>query len=94
MKTLRLLAAMILASLLSSCVSPDGFVPPITATKLDYVRTGKFSSTTVHVDGLRREGGKVKADRVEIQHNNAWIPNIKITAEGYERTLKPGEESK
>lgn len=93
--TLQLLTLMIIASLFSGCVGKlDGFVPPITAQKLNYTRTGKFSSTTVAVEGLRQEGDKVKADKLTIHHSNAWIPNVDITAEGYERTLKPGETAK
>lgn len=92
---LQLLILMLLASLFAGCVSKlDGFVPPITAQKLNYTRTGKFSSTTVEVTGLRREGDKVRAERLVIQHNNAWVPNVKIEAEGYERTVKPDEPAK
>jgi hypothetical protein len=92
---LQLLALMIIASLFAGCANGiDGFVPPITASKLDYTRTGKFSSTTVKVEGLKHVGDKVTAERITIQHSNAWIPNVQITAEGYERTIKPSELAK
>jgi hypothetical protein len=92
MKTIRLITLMIIASLFAGCASKiDGFVPPITAQKLNYTRTGKFSSTTVQLEGLRREGDKVKADKLTVRHSNAWIPNVEITAEGYERTIQPDE---
>lgn len=94
MKTnLQLLLVMLLASLFAGCAANriDGFVPPITAQKLNYTRTGKFSSTTVEIEGLRREGDKVRAEKLVIQHNNAWVPNVKIEAEGYERTVKADE---
>jgi hypothetical protein len=92
---LQLLILMLIASLFSGCMSRlDGFVPPITASKLNYTRTGKFSSTTVNAEGLTREGNKVKVEKLTIRHSNAWIPNIEITAEGYERTVKPDEDTK
>lgn len=94
MKTKLLIAlSMILASFFAGCANRiDGFVPPVTAQKLNYTRTGKFSSTTVNVEGLRRDGEKIHADKVVIRHSNAWIPNVEITAEGYERTLQNDEK--
>lgn len=93
--TIQLLTLMLLASFLSGCVGKiDSLVPPITAQKLNYTRTGKFSSTTVAVEGLRHEGDKVKADKLTVHMSNAWIPNIEISAEGYERTIKPDEAAK
>lgn len=89
---LQLLTLMLLASLFSGCMNRiDALVPPITADSLSYTRTGKFSSTTVNVDGLKHDGDKVKAAKITIRHSNAWIPNVDIAVVGYERVLKPGE---
>lgn len=84
-----LLAMSLLLSVFSfsGCASFDTQLPDGKAAKVRYVRTGKFSSTTIEADNFEKTATHVKAERWHVQHSNAWIPNIEITALGYERTL-------
>ena len=86
MKSKLAIALCAVALGLTGCASIDKYIPAITAESIDYTRTGKFSSTTVRAEGLVTDATKVKADKVTIQHSNAWIPNVAIQLVGYERT--------
>jgi len=83
---MKRLLAIFAALALSGCASIDKYIPAVTAQSIDYTRTGKFSSTTVRAEGLITDAQKVKADKVSIRHNNAWVPNVTIDLVGYERT--------
>jgi ABC-type glycerol-3-phosphate transport system substrate-binding protein len=85
MKKILLLAALSLG--LTGCASFDTGLPDGKAANFRYVRTGKFSSTTIEATNFDKTPERVKADRWNVKHSNAWIPNIEITAEGYERVL-------
>lgn len=82
-----LVIAMLLATLLSGCASFDAQLPEGKAAKMRYVRTGKFSSTTIEAENFERTAEAVKAARWTVKHSNAWMPNVEITAEGYERAI-------
>lgn len=93
MKTkLSLLCALAGLLLFSGCASfIDQKLPEGSAAKIRYVRTGKFSSTTIEADNFQKTAAYVKADRITLQHSNAWLPNLTLTAEGYERIIAPAK---
>lgn len=60
-------------------------LPAGSAEEVTYTRTGKFSSTQIHVEGWLKDGTQASADVLTVQHSNAWIPNLSFTAKGYKR---------
>lgn len=91
MKKLTLIAMLLSSLLLSACASFDAGLPNGKADKVRYVRTGKFSSTTIEAEKFEKTDQRVTAGRWSVKHSNAWIPNVEITAEGYERVLVPAK---
>lgn len=88
MKTALLCLTMILASLFSGCATLiDEHLPNGKAANVRYTRTGKFSSTTIEAVNFEKSAERVKADRLTFKHANAWMPNVELTAEGYEREV-------
>lgn len=65
-------------------------LPAGSAEEVTYTRTGKFSSTQIHVEGWLKDGTQASADVLTVQHSNAWIPNLSFTARGYRR-LREGQ---
>lgn len=63
--------------------------PEGTADSLRYTRTGKFSSTTIEVAEWDKNLETVKAAKISVKHSNVWVPNLELTAEGYERKRTP-----
>lgn len=55
------------------------------ADEVAYTRTGKFSSTTIHVKGYLNTGVATNADEITVRHSNAWMPNLEFVAKGYRR---------
>lgn len=97
MKTLRRLPFVCLVYFvvaLSGCASFDAQLPNGKADKVRYVRTGKFSSTTIVAEGFEKTPDRVKATHWTVKHSNAWIPNIEIEADNYERVLATKVASK
>lgn len=84
---LRCLALAMLSLLFSACASFDTHLPQGKAGKVRYVRTGKFSSTTIEAEGYERTATHVRATHWSVKHSNAWIPNVEIEATDYERAL-------
>jgi uncharacterized protein YceK len=93
MKTRIMIA--LLASLLSSGCSTVGKlvdeIPEGSATRIHYTRTGKFSTTSATVEGWSKTENEVKAERLEIRHSNAWMPNVAIELEDYVRSRGDGK---
>jgi hypothetical protein len=87
MKKLPLALAMLATLFLSACASFDSQLPEGKAAAFRYVRTGKFSSTTIEAKNFEKTATHVRADTWNVKHSNAWVPNVEITAEGYERQL-------
>ena len=92
-KTINALALTALLSLFGSgCASVakqlDSF-PEGSADSLRYTRTGKFSSTTIEVAEWDKNPETVKAGKITVKHSNVWVPNLELTAEGYERKRSP-----
>lgn len=97
MKTaIRLAMIAAIASLLSGCATntADSFFPEGHAAKARYTRTGKFSSTTVEADNFTKTAQKVTADKLRLNHSNAWMPNLELVIEGYERVRNADESDK
>lgn len=77
---------------LSGCASVHkqlDSLPAGSADEVTYTRTGKFSSTTIHVEKWEKDAVQAKADVITVQHSNAWIPNLTLTAKGYRRVREP-----
>jgi hypothetical protein len=93
MKLLRLAMLLSLLSLLTGCATrtADDFLPEGKAEKARYVRTGKFSSTTLEADKWEKTPERVTAERLRLNHSNAWMPNVEVVVEGYERVRRPEE---
>lgn len=68
-------------------------LPAGSADEVTYTRTGKFSSTQIHVEGWKKDGTQASADVLTVQHSNAWIPNLNFTAKGYKRIRESGAEA-
>lgn len=93
MKILFILFALSLA--LAGCVVPrnvDRLLPEGHATKVTAVVTGKFSNTNIEADNYVKSVDKVTADKIHFKHSNAWVPNVEVTFEGYERARGPDEK--
>jgi ABC-type glycerol-3-phosphate transport system substrate-binding protein len=92
MKSARIVLALAAALALSGCASIDAesFFPEGKADSARYTRTGKFSSTTVEVEKFVKSPEKTTADRLTLKHSNAWIPNLELVIEGYERKRANG----
>jgi hypothetical protein len=87
LKRLPLSLSLCLAFFFSGCASFDSQLPEGKAAAFRYVRTGKFSSTTIEAKNFEKTATHVRADTWNVKHSNAWVPNVEITAEGYERQL-------
>lgn len=93
MKILFLLFSLSLA--LAGCVLPrnvDAKLPQGHAAKVTATITGKFSNTNIEAENFVKTPDKVTADRIHFKHSNAWVPNVEITFEGYERERTPDEK--
>lgn len=75
----------LLASGCSSVGKQVDKLPQGEAASIHYVRTGKFSSTTIELENFLKDEESVSADVMRVKHSNAWMPNIEITAKGYKR---------
>lgn len=85
---LVLLGSMLLGGCASVHKQLDS-LPAGSADEVTYTRTGKFSSTTIHVEKWEKDELQAKADVITVQHSNAWIPNLTLTAKGYRRVREP-----
>lgn len=93
MKILIVLLTISLA--LAGCVVPskiDAKLPQGHATKVTATITGKFSNTNIEAENFVKTADKVTADKIHFKHSNAWVPNVEITFEGYERERTPDEK--
>lgn len=89
---LRALALAMFSLLFSACASFDTHLPEGKAGKVRYVRTGKFSSTTIEAEGYERTATHVTAAHWSVKHSNAWVPNVEIEATDYQRALPAGDK--
>jgi hypothetical protein len=84
-----LIAAALLSGGCASVAKQIESFPEGTADSLRYTRTGKFSSTTIEVADWDKNPETVKAAKISVKHSNVWMPNLELTAEGYERKRSP-----
>lgn len=83
------LAFILIAFLSGGCTSINkqlDALPAANADEVHYVRTGKFSSTTIVARGFANDGKQTTVNELTVRHSNLWIPNLEIIAKGYRRT--------
>lgn len=90
---INLVLVMFLSFLAGCATGPiDKLLPEGSAKHARATYTGKFSSTTVEAENLKKTPEQVTAAKITLKHSNMWVPNVEFTADDYVRNRSAKEQ--